>query len=134
MFGIKVANKSSNSIIILVGMSTFSISLKENILFSSKRLRIVTMLGWFSNLAIINALFLISDEEVLRKFSLIPRFFTLLTKNSLNVLANSPSSEIIFVPSTKVMLFLDFILLPKIGLSVFQNFLESIILPMPMFS
>ena len=61
-------------------------------LFLSKRLRIVTILGWLSNLAVIDSTFLVSEEEVGRKFSLIPSFFTVLTKNSLNVLANSLSS------------------------------------------
>ena len=106
--------------------STFPISLKENILFSSKRLRIVTMLAGFSNLAIIDSIFLVSDEEVWRRFSLIPRFFIILTKNSMNVLANSPSSRIIFVPSSKVMLLLVFILLTKIGLTGFKNLPESV--------
>ena len=45
-----------------------------------------------SNLAIIDSIFLVLDEEVWRRFSLIARFFTILIKNSLNVLANSPSS------------------------------------------
>ena len=64
----------------------------EDLLFSSKWLRIAIMLGWFSNLAIIDSIFLVLDEEVWRRFSLIARFFTILTKISLNVLANSPSS------------------------------------------
>ena len=64
----------------------------EDLLFSSKWLRIAIMLGWFSNLAIIDSIFLVLDEEVWRRFSLIARFFTILIKNSLNVLANSPSS------------------------------------------
>ena len=55
-------------------MSRFFISLK-NILFLSKRLRTVTILEWFSNLAIIDSTFLLSEEEVGRRFSLIPRFF-----------------------------------------------------------
>ena len=38
----------------------------------------------------------------------IPRFLTILTKNSLNVLAISPSSWIIFVLLTKVILFFKF--------------------------
>ena len=79
-----------------------------------------------SNLAIKNSIFLASEEEVERRFSLIPRLFAILTKNLLNVWANFPSSCIIFVPSTRVMLFLDFNLLPKISFSVFQNFLKSI--------
>ena len=114
--------------------STFPISLKENILFSSKRLRIVTMLAAFSNLAIIDYIFLVSDEEVWGRFSLISGFFIILTKNSMNVLANSPSSRIIFVPSSKVMLLLGFILLTKIGLTVFKNLSESVKLLMSIFS
>ena len=55
--------------------SVFPISLKENILFLSKRLRIVTILGWFSNLAVIDSTFLVSDEGVGRRFSLIPKIF-----------------------------------------------------------
>ena len=98
--------------------SVLKISLTENVLFLSKQLRIVTILGWFSNLVIIDSK-VVSEEKRGRRFSLIPRFLTILTKNSLNVLANSPSSWIIFVPSTKVMLFLDFNLQPKICFTVF---------------
>ena len=70
--------------------------------------------------------FLVSEEEVERTFSLIPRFFVILTKNSLNVLANTPSSWINFMLSAKVNQFFDFMLLPKIGFNVFQNLLESV--------
>ena len=70
--------------------------------------------------------FLVSEEEVERTFSLIPRFFVILTKNPLNVLANTPSSWINFMPSAKVNQFFDFILLTKIGFNVFQNLLESV--------
>ena len=114
--------------------SILTISLKQNILFLLKRLRIVTILGWFSNLVIIDSIFLVSEEEVGRTFSLIPRFFTILTKDSLNILANSPSSSIIFVLLTQVMLFLDFNLLLKICFTIFLNFLESVKLLTAIFS
>ena len=91
---ITIANKSSNSFIILVGISlnlisrffislitsVLSIYLKQNI-----RLRIVTILGWFSNLAMTDSTFFVSDDEVRR------RFFTILTKNLFSILANSLS-------------------------------------------
>ena len=55
--------------------SIFTISLNENILSLLKGLRIVTILWWFSNLEIIDPSFLVSEEEVGGRFSLIPRFF-----------------------------------------------------------
>ena len=36
--------------------------------------------------------FFVSEEEVGGRFPLIPRFFTKMTKNTMNVLTNSPSS------------------------------------------
>ena len=111
----------------------FTNSIMENILFSSKRLRVVTILGWFSNLPIIDYISCIRGRSRNRIF-INSKIFYKTNKNSLNILANSPTSWIIFVPLTKVMLFLDFILLPKIGFSVFQNILQSVKLLMPIFS
>ena len=84
---IKTVNKLSNLFIILVGMllendiflmlsfsislitSVFSISLKDSMLLLLIQLLIIAILVWLSNLAIIDSIFLVSDEEVGKKFS-----------------------------------------------------------------
>ena len=84
---IKTVNKLSNLFIILVGMllendiflmlsfsislitSVFSISLKDSMLLLLIQLLVIAILVWLSNLAIIDSIFLVSDEEVGKKFS-----------------------------------------------------------------
>ena len=84
---IKTVNKLSNLFIILVGMllendillmlsfsislitSVFSISLKDSMLLLLIQLLIIAILVWLSNLAIIDSIFLVSDEEVGKNFS-----------------------------------------------------------------
>ena len=114
--------------------SVFSISLKDSMLLLLIQLLIIAILVWLSNLAIIDSLFLVSDEEVGRKFSLIPRFFRILTKNTLNLLANLFYSSIIFVLSNKVMSFPHITLLQKFGFTILQYFLKSVKLLILIFS
>ena len=74
------------------------------------------------------------------KIFLDSKIFTILTKSSLNVLGSFPLvflfffSRIIIAPSNKVMIFLDFNLLPKIGFTAYYNFFDSVLLLMLQFS
>ena len=68
------------------------------------------------------------------KIFLDSKIFTILTKSSLNVLGSFSFSWIIIAPSSKVMIFLDFHLLPKIGFTAFYNFFDSVVLLMLQFS
>ena len=65
---------------------------------------------------------------------LIPNLGTISTKYLLKIFANSITEVTTFSFSIKVILFLEVTLFPKTGFTVFQNYLESLILPNSKFS